>query len=649
MEKIFISWSGKRSFSIAEKLNKCIRLILKVDTFLSSEGIRAGNEWLEVIKDNINKSGFLIVLITPENINSKWIYYECGGFISKLNKDNIFPILLFNVRLEQLSRPLDTYQNCQIRNSEDVDEILELLKTINSRLKIGIDSSLITHDYNEYFRDKLKKTISEIEFDSIQDSITKVVNSKEDMEEIFKYKFMNNPLFRTVFDDKFQNYISDLSRLKSNRPYIDFPSICYPDILLKLMKLDSAPTIKAVAVVDDVEEFWTTTTGHHIMNHSTPECTRIFVFRDTKHLENYISNLKKWANKYEVRVISEYEANSLLFAKVKDFSIIGNKNIQYQNIVAYYSTAQYYLKIRFSADQQKINDYEEQFKLLYHNSELVKEDIDDDYRFIKKVFHNDEVTVMKRKYFNIEMSKYINISEYDKNEELHPYYTDMHEKMIELIRNYRKNNQIRILELGAGTGIFTKKLSKIENASITCVEVDKVCFQHLETKIKNDNNITAILSDSRSYIDENKNQYDFIVSSFADHHIKPLDKELYFTTIKNNLNSDGYFIVGDEFLRTYNVEDVNDWKCALKEFHNFIINQANNSGHLGVVELESQALISGLKEIGDFKMSNVEYEEVLDKYNLKCQSKIKIGPSNNELKSNNLNDIGGVYVYIMKK
>jgi len=237
-----------------------------------------------------------------------------------------------------------------------------------------------------------------------------------------------------------------------------------------------------------------------------------------------------------------------------------------------------------------------------------------------------------------EMSNYIDVEEYDQHEEKHAYYVDMMAEMSRILSKHRGDDAkpCRVLELGAGTGIFTKRLAKIPNIQIVAVEIDVQCFQILEHNIQNYPSVELVNGDSCTYHHQEA-KFDYIVSSFADHHIKTEDKHRYLQNVRRNLQPDGLFIVGDEFLRPHNPKNHDDWEAALKDYHNHIIAIALEQGEQILANLERDALKSGLEQNGDFKISCTQYEEFLTHTGFTFDCK-KIGPLNRD-------DVGGVYVY----
>ncbi|MBD0386485.1 MAG: class I SAM-dependent methyltransferase, partial [Nostoc sp. C3-bin3] len=170
---------------------------------------------------------------------------------------------------------------------------------------------------------------------------------------------------------------------------------------------------------------------------------------------------------------------------------------------------------------------------------------------------------------------------------------------------------------------------------VIAVELDEKCFQVLQQNLQNYPSVELVNGNSCTYYSEEK--FNYIFSSFSDHHIKLTDKDSYLQNIKRNLQPDGLFIVGDEFLPPHNPNDEVAWKAALITYHRHIIAIAQQQGETILAGLESEALKSGLEQKGDFKISCYQYEEFLLRNGFVFTRK-KIGPLNQD-------DVGGVYVY----
>jgi SAM-dependent methyltransferase len=214
-------------------------------------------------------------------------------------------------------------------------------------------------------------------------------------------------------------------------------------------------------------------------------------------------------------------------------------------------------------------------------------------------------------------------------------------------------SRCRVLELGAGTGIFTRRLVERPDIECTAVEIDTVCFSRLTYNLRHHDSVDLRMTDSRTFgLDGASERFTYIFSSFSDHHIRPKDRGQYYRAIKHNLVPGGKLIVGDEFLPEYDTSEPAARGAALKAYHGHIIEEALRRAeelsahgneklameHRELAKLEQAALKSGLEGIGDFKVSRREYEKTLQDHGFSFTAK-KIGPLDKD-------GLGGVYVYV---
>ncbi len=429
------------------------------------------------------------------------------------------------------------------------------------------------------------------------------------------------------------------------------PYVLYPEFLLNLMR-KHRPTIKAVALVDQEELFWREKIAEEICRYTPENSTRVFVFRNEKHLRENFPMLRRHARRYNVRVMSHDQFARDFGDHVYDFSIIGAIEAR---VLARYEWNKLSKWICFSTDREDVSNHEDIINGVINDSRILPNVSTNDEaqlseeedRLAEAVFRGS-LTSYKHK--PIEMSAYIHINDYDEHEEEHAYYVEMMEKMISIIEEHRsgKAKPTTILELGAGTGLFTKRLMRLSDVQITALEIDWACFHNLEHTTKRmllgngaaRAKINCLNKDSRTFDPGGPDQkFQYIVSSFADHHIKPYDKAKYFENVKRNLEKGALFVVGDEFLPNNDRND-NEARCkALEAYHGHIISLAKDRGQDKLAGLEEEALQSGIDEIGDFKLSCNEYEQLVAKAGFDFEKEL-IGPSDPT-------EIGGVYVYRM--
>jgi len=238
---------------------------------------------------------------------------------------------------------------------------------------------------------------------------------------------------------------------------------------------------------------------------------------------------------------------------------------------------------------------------------------------------------------SVEMSAYIDLQKYHRCEPSHPYYPEMYEKLLWLI-NGNGDGKKNILEIGAGTGAFTKQLSNNLELSITAVELDKNCYKFAKNTLRSVKNVKLIHEDGIMH--HNGKRYDAIVSCVSHHHIPYEQKDAYWRNIRRNLKPSGIYVVGDEFIDHFTTEKRR--VDALGRLHNHIIDRAQEQGNFDLVELERINLEQGIIGTGECKVSCRIFEKNLCNNGFAIAHKEKIGP----LEKNNGY---GIYVYNVKK
>jgi len=233
---------------------------------------------------------------------------------------------------------------------------------------------------------------------------------------------------------------------------------------------------------------------------------------------------------------------------------------------------------------------------------------------VAKVFGRD------RSVYSKEMSRYIPLREYHENEERHVGYREMVEAMRRWISE--RGEALDVLEVGAGTGLFTKQL---ESASCTrrviAIEIDDDCIAMLRSAFEESSKVDCVRGDAVRY--DGSRRFDIVCSAFAEHHIRSEDRRDYLGRVRRHLKPDGLFVCGDEFLRPY--ANKAERRAALDAWHGYVIDQARALGgdgdglikietlawHSGLVALGFRPNETNLAEGGDYKVSIAEYEQAL--------------------------------------
>src|ERR1044072_2546534 len=109
-QKVFISWSGPKSYELASQLSKWLPYIIQsIKPFISSGNIRKGVRWADVLAEELKETHYGIVCITRQNIMSPWLNFEAGA-LSKLVGQSYVSPLLCGVEPSRLEGPLSQFQ-----------------------------------------------------------------------------------------------------------------------------------------------------------------------------------------------------------------------------------------------------------------------------------------------------------------------------------------------------------------------------------------------------------------------------------------------------------------------------------------------------------------------------------------------------------
>ncbi len=331
--------------------------------------------------------------------------------------------------------------------------------------------------------------------------------------------------------------------------------------MIKLLE-DLRPTVKALAIVDAYEHFWRQKEGEIICNQTPKDSTRVFVFDKPELLRANLDLLRRHSEKYNVYVMSLTSLATERPDQSYDFSLIGSTEMtllaKYESVVENGIPGK---QIRFSAMEHEISRHEKAINDVINAAFKVNPDGTwqvparlkgsaigylprvTDIEFLGDAVFKPEVQSLPRR--QVEMSAYIDVLKYDKYERQHPYYKEMMSKMLEIIqRSPRPTGRgVRILELGAGTGIFTTMLLQLPSVHVAALEIDWACFHLLRQNVENvEAEVTKRGSSYELLNDDSRctnpdGTFDFIASSFADHHIHPLDKRMYFRNVFVNTTS----------------------------------------------------------------------------------------------------------------
>jgi tRNA (cmo5U34)-methyltransferase len=123
-------------------------------------------------------------------------------------------------------------------------------------------------------------------------------------------------------------------------------------------------------------------------------------------------------------------------------------------------------------------------------------------------------------------------------------------RLLEILKSFYKHfisnkANSNILDLGCGDGIVIYELLKIDNSiEATLIDGSEDMLGRAKDRLKDFKNVHFIRASFRELLNKNTTlqNYDFIVSSLAIHHLTMEEKTVLFKTIYSHLNVDGYFL-----------------------------------------------------------------------------------------------------------
>jgi tRNA (cmo5U34)-methyltransferase len=127
-----------------------------------------------------------------------------------------------------------------------------------------------------------------------------------------------------------------------------------------------------------------------------------------------------------------------------------------------------------------------------------------------------------------------------------PFYEDMVSALV-LSLPFHPKEQIKILDLGCGTGNISQKIKeKFPNAQITAVDLAENMIKMAKAKLSPYKDIEYIRADFREL--EFQEEYDAVVSSLALHHMSPEEQRSFYRRIIGFLKGGGVFYNADNIL-----------------------------------------------------------------------------------------------------
>jgi hypothetical protein len=108
--KVFISWSGEPSHSIARALRTWLPSIAQhVEPWMSDEEIKSGTRWNDQVAKALDETDFGIVCVTASNQHRPWLMFEAGALAKRLEAGRVVPLCI-DLAPAEVTGPLEAFQ-----------------------------------------------------------------------------------------------------------------------------------------------------------------------------------------------------------------------------------------------------------------------------------------------------------------------------------------------------------------------------------------------------------------------------------------------------------------------------------------------------------------------------------------------------------
>jgi hypothetical protein len=151
--KIFVSWSGEKSKSVASALKEWLPdLVQHVEVFMSEHDLDAGSRWSTELSSRLEACTFGIICVTAENISAPWLLFEAGCLDKSVNRSRVVPYRV-GISAPDVPFPLAQFQSV----GADREGTLKLLKSIVAASSGPLDENRINRLFERLWPDLEKR------------------------------------------------------------------------------------------------------------------------------------------------------------------------------------------------------------------------------------------------------------------------------------------------------------------------------------------------------------------------------------------------------------------------------------------------------------------------------------------------------------
>jgi TIR domain len=176
--KVFISWSGDKSRSVALALADWLPGVINVvEPFVSAKDIYAGSRWQFDIATQLDETNFGIVCVTRDNQLAPWLNFEAGALAKSVDSSRVAPLAI-DLKPSDVQLPLGQFQ----AQPATKDGIEAIVRSLNGSCPSPLDETRLSRAFATWWP-QLEDQLREIEATAVP-SDAPIRSDRELLEEI---------------------------------------------------------------------------------------------------------------------------------------------------------------------------------------------------------------------------------------------------------------------------------------------------------------------------------------------------------------------------------------------------------------------------------------------------------------------------------
>jgi hypothetical protein len=154
--RVFLSWSGEPSRSVALALKPWLRKVLQtVEPWMSDEDLQKGGRWHQEISEALRDTTYGLVCLTKSNQSSPWLNFEAGALSKEVGERVRVVAVLIDMQPADITTPLKEFQTTALTD-EDFRRTIQQLNKLT-------ENPLTEREVDEQFDVWWPKLVTEIE------------------------------------------------------------------------------------------------------------------------------------------------------------------------------------------------------------------------------------------------------------------------------------------------------------------------------------------------------------------------------------------------------------------------------------------------------------------------------------------------------